>query len=99
MTFFRDIKATGRVLAEVEANGIPGQRVEASRPKGAPMSGRQGVCSVCHFSFRLRVDGTVQAHSLYYGSERLPRCAGSGAYPLPAPVGASSHRIPSRGQA
>jgi hypothetical protein len=51
------------------------------------MSAARGRCSVCKFSFRLRKDGSVQTHSLYYGSLRLPHCLGSGLKPLPPIAG------------
>lgn len=43
----------------------------------------RGQCPLCRFRFRLRRDGTLQAHHLYCGSERQPECAGSGKPPRP----------------
>lgn len=36
---------------------------------------KRGLCPVCGFSFKLRRDGTVGAHFIYNGAERL-RCHG-----------------------
>ena len=45
---------------------------------------RRGQCSVCRYSFRLRKDGTVQAHHLYCGHDRSEEpCAGSRKPPRP----------------
>jgi hypothetical protein len=42
----------------------------------------RGACSRCGYSFRLRRDGTVQAHHLFCGSDRYPDpCEGSGKPP------------------
>lgn len=47
------------------------------------MKARRGQCSVCRYRFRLRADGTVQAHYLWCGNERQPTCEGSGKPPRP----------------
>jgi hypothetical protein len=44
---------------------------------------RRGQCQVCLYRFRLRADGTVQAHYLWSGTERQPACEGSGKAPRP----------------
>ncbi len=47
------------------------------------MSTKRGQCPVCRYRWRLRRDGTLQAHHLYSGSERQPECEGSGKPPRP----------------
>ena len=45
----------------------------------------RGRCSRCRYSFRLRKDGTVQAHYLYHGSSKNEwPCGGSGLMPWAA---------------
>lgn len=38
---------------------------------------------MCRYRFRLRADGTIQAHYLWSGTERQPACDGSGKPPRP----------------
>ena len=41
----------------------------------------RGRCPVCHHRYRLRKDGTLQAHHGYHGRDPAPECAGSGQWP------------------
>ena len=45
------------------------------------VTARRDQCPVCRYRWRLRMDGTLQAHHLYSGSERQPECEGSGKPP------------------
>lgn len=47
---------------------------------------KRGRCPICGYSFRLRKDGTVQAHYLWSGRVRLPICQGSGEPAVAAPA-------------
>lgn len=62
--------------------------VSARRPgsgHGDLMAAKRGQCPVCRYRFRLRRNGTLQAHHLYSGSDRNPRaCEGSGEMPVSA---------------
>jgi hypothetical protein len=44
---------------------------------------KRGQCRTCRYRWRLRKDGTLQAHHLYSGSERQPECEGSRKPPRP----------------
>jgi len=43
---------------------------------------RRGQCPVCRYRWRLRADGTIQAHTLYSGRDPHP-CDGAGQLPAP----------------
>lgn len=44
---------------------------------------KRGQCSVCHYRYPLRQDGTVQAHHGYHGQDPAPPCEGGGKPPRP----------------
>ena len=50
------------------------------------MSERRGTCTGCGYRMRLRADGTVQLHWIYYGHQIRNRrpCAWTGTLPLEA---------------
>ena len=56
------------------------------------MTARRGQCPVCRYRWRLRKDGTLQAHHLYSGSERRPECEGSGKVPVTPQLQNPPHR-------